>query len=717
MRLTAPGRAAPALLLALLCSPVAAQNAIWGTRFGGSNTGEGTDLAVVPGGGGDFYVGGFSYTFSSEHVFDVDASGTPTVTLPGIVNNREEPFVARFDQDGNLQWAALGTCAGRGERMHALGVFDSGSVVGVGVQARNNFVTDRSMTWNTTRGQLPRVIPASASESAPFMIRFAGDGTIRMARRLVESGFGGDAALDVATIQPPSGTANDRSFVVAGSHRGGTFGDANDPNRVTIPIGSTIGIGSSDAYLSCHEPDGNLRWVRTVGGTAGDNLVAVLAVPDGEGNDAHTDLVIAGNLGRRDATTVGFFPDSSGVPLYTLPIEPSGAESKFIARLDFSGNPSMHTPDFEIQWLLTFGGPGGSTSQARELVIDPAGQLYASGPVGADPETFPGSGVRVPTPYTVRQFTNGAVTGTSNGQFTIGGRSRPILFGLDPEEGAVRWDATVDTGFGNEVSRIAPQANGVLWLTRLNANGQPIVGTRGSTPFPPGFSSTRTWRIPFDWDGNVADTEIRTDSTQSTAVGWAPMEPQGNTPPSGRLFVTGTGQPANRLDDGQPTQIDLQIPGAPNMRVYIGAFEAEAPAAAEPFGAGCSANPSLPLALEAADRTLPVIDQTNRLRVRNAGTNAVAVNVIGFSNTLFGSLSLPFDLGLIGAPSCAQRVSLDVDLPLTVDGDGVATLDLSIPDDLIFVGNSLYLQAVVLNPAANQLGAITSNGLRLRIGG
>ncbi len=79
----------------------------------------------------------------------------------------------------------------------------------------------------------------------------------------------------------------------------------------------------------------------------------------------------------------------------------------------------------------------------------------------------------------------------------------------------------------------------------------------------------------------------------------------------------------------------------------------------------------------------------------------------GFSNTWWNALSLPFDLGVLGAPGNTVRVSADVSL-------GERYVVLSIPNDPLFVGNSLYFQGVVPS-TANSLGLLLSNSLEVTI--
>jgi hypothetical protein len=88
---------------------------------------------------------------------------------------------------------------------------------------------------------------------------------------------------------------------------------------------------------------------------------------------------------------------------------------------------------------------------------------------------------------------------------------------------------------------------------------------------------------------------------------------------------------------------------------------------------------------------------------------------LGWSKTSWGSLRLPVDLGVVGMPGCALRVSPDVGFVIPTQGAN-ARLDLWIPADVSLLGRPFHNQAVVVDRAANALGAIVSNAGEGRIG-
>jgi hypothetical protein len=82
-----------------------------------------------------------------------------------------------------------------------------------------------------------------------------------------------------------------------------------------------------------------------------------------------------------------------------------------------------------------------------------------------------------------------------------------------------------------------------------------------------------------------------------------------------------------------------------------------------------------------------------------------AVVVTGFSNLAAPFGPLPLDLGPFGMPRCALRVSPDVLLP--VAGNPAHAI-LPLPDDPALAGLVFHLQALIVDPVANALGAVMS---------
>jgi hypothetical protein len=92
-----------------------------------------------------------------------------------------------------------------------------------------------------------------------------------------------------------------------------------------------------------------------------------------------------------------------------------------------------------------------------------------------------------------------------------------------------------------------------------------------------------------------------------------------------------------------------------------------------------------------------------------------AALTIGASDSSWGALVLPFDLGVVNAPGCFVANDVALSLSATTNALGTASWNVSLPaatDGVIF-----YTQMLVIDPAANGLGLITSNGTRDVIGG
>jgi serine protease AprX len=96
--------------------------------------------------------------------------------------------------------------------------------------------------------------------------------------------------------------------------------------------------------------------------------------------------------------------------------------------------------------------------------------------------------------------------------------------------------------------------------------------------------------------------------------------------------------------------------------------------------------------------------------------NSLASMLVGASDTAWAGGALPFSLAGAGAPGCNLYVSIDIVLGMTTNALGAASLNLTMPAVPNFVGTRLHEQFIVLDAAANQLGAISSNGVRILIG-
>ncbi len=129
------------------------------------------------------------------------------------------------------------------------------------------------------------------------------------------------------------------------------------------------------------------------------------------------------------------------------------------------------------------------------------------------------------------------------------------------------------------------------------------------------------------------------------------------------------------------------------------------------FGAGCAGALGIP---RAVNSTQPTIGGTLTANLTNLQVG-VAVMVVGLSNTVTGGvIPLPLDLGVLGAPGCPLRVS--VDFTDTVVGVGTtATWNFAIPASGGLLGFQLFSQAASLD-ASNAFGFVMSDAYAWMIG-
>jgi PKD repeat protein len=92
----------------------------------------------------------------------------------------------------------------------------------------------------------------------------------------------------------------------------------------------------------------------------------------------------------------------------------------------------------------------------------------------------------------------------------------------------------------------------------------------------------------------------------------------------------------------------------------------------------------------------------------------IAVMVLGTSNTAGPLGPLPLDLGILGAPGCPLRVSVDV-TDTVVGAGNAATWSFAVPNSGALAGFKLYNQAAVLD-TSNAFGFVTSKAYAWIVG-
>lgn len=153
--------------------------------------------------------------------------------------------------------------------------------------------------------------------------------------------------------------------------------------------------------------------------------------------------------------------------------------------------------------------------------------------------------------------------------------------------------------------------------------------------------------------------------------------------------------------------------GCYNFSQHMTGFQFPLPGAFTPFGSGCRGSVGTPYLFSPGT---PYVGRTLPLIIANLPVSAPVVLWIGASNTIWNGVPLPLDLTPLGAAGCKLLVSGDLLVPVT-NYNGTAYLDLLIPP---FVPPStsplFHVQGMVVDPTANGLGAVFSNGGSATVG-
>ena len=154
----------------------------------------------------------------------------------------------------------------------------------------------------------------------------------------------------------------------------------------------------------------------------------------------------------------------------------------------------------------------------------------------------------------------------------------------------------------------------------------------------------------------------------------------------------------------------LLFGGATNSGVAgdLWSHRAENVASYTPFGTGCAGSAGTP-SIQAAPFERPWVGQTFFADIRNVPAGNATAALLGASNTLWQGIPLPVDLGVIGMPGCLLWTSDELVIPLP-NPTGTPTLTLHMPPIGALVGLAFHNQVLVVDPGANPLGVVASNG-------
>jgi len=379
----------------------------------------------------------------------------------------------------------------------------------------NSYVTGTFYGSTTFGSGAGAVTVVSAGGSDAYLAKYDPDGELVWARRA--GGASDDEALKISIN--PSGT-----LVVAGDFNGvATFGDG--PSAITL-------TGTEDAFVATYDTDGEVLWVRQVGGAT--RSVGSSAAIDSTGNVFLTGWIIGA-------------AEFSGTA-----VSGTGIASAFVAR---------YLADGSLDWVRVMSSAFGSLG--FDVAVDAAGRAYVG---GADAGIDFGNGATYPhaggLDAFVAQFMTDGSVGWTRHMANIG---NDIVFGVavDPAGGDVFASGTfawsVDFGGGSIVAAAGLSDAFVLrlggdgstaWVRTASSEGDDmaarlsvgagrvnITGSYGATAsfgtttlLP--YGSSDAFAASYDVDGNVQ--WARPIAGASGEGGWGTA-----TLPDGDVIVTG----------------------------------------------------------------------------------------------------------------------------------------------------------------------------------
>lgn len=133
--------------------------------------------------------------------------------------------------------------------------------------------------------------------------------------------------------------------------------------------------------------------------------------------------------------------------------------------------------------------------------------------------------------------------------------------------------------------------------------------------------------------------------------------------------------------------------------------------AAAAFGKGCKGTGAGGVPALSA-RAAPVIAKTFTVDVAGGLESALAMLLVGLSNSTWSGLQLPWT----AAPGCQILVSGDLLVPMKLSPTGSVTVNVKVPNNTSLLGVIFYEQVGVLDPKANAFGYAMTNALWMRVG-
>ncbi len=287
---------------------------IWALRAGGTQADYGLSLSIDP--SGNIYLGGF---FKSTSI----TFGGTTLSNPGAPFG--DPFLAKFDTNGNVIWAKKSSNALSSDAIISVAADQAGDVYATG-----HFISDQ-----ITFGGITLTNTGTETQEL-FIVKYSSSGTVLWAKSIGGSGdeIGNAVVVDKQGSVFLTGQFSSSSVLVGST----TLTNINSPN--------------TDLFLAKYNSSGDVLWANRAGGLDSDYLLSLSADEDGNVYGA----------GYLKSASISFGS-------ITLSNEGSPFGDSFLAKFDTNG---------QCLWAQTASNSE-SSDAATNVTTDHLGNVYITG--------------------------------------------------------------------------------------------------------------------------------------------------------------------------------------------------------------------------------------------------------------------------------------------------------------------------------------------------
>jgi hypothetical protein len=416
-----------------------------------------TSFAIATDSDGNVYIAGQRGRAGVFTLFNAD--GTPFGTTFPVTGVQTDAFIAKYNTDGAIQWAARIVSVAQ-DIAYGIASDSSGNVYVTGMCSANaNAVTT---AFSSNGNAFATTITNANTAADTFLVKYDTDGIVQW----------------VASIRSNSEVIA-RAITVHSSGDIYLTGNKGPSTTIVNSNATTTGAGQSGAFTVKFNTSGIAEWVRQIGSAGNDVGYGVTTDPSGN-------VYVTGVAGRDGATTIFVTNGGNAGASFAA----SGSGDAYVAKYNSSA---------VVQWAAKIASAALDTGFA--IASDSAGNVYVTGQGGTGTvvTAFSSNGVAFsPTiansggtdAFLVKYNTNGIVQWVTR----VGGSGADIGYGVATDSGgnvyltgqsgdaiSVSVFNADGTTFGTMIAAVAGGTENETFMIKYNSSGvvQWISGLRG----------------------------------------------------------------------------------------------------------------------------------------------------------------------------------------------------------------------------------------------